>query len=152
MKRKLNIYITIISFILLSIINFTACSKVQYIAEYDKTTEDHIYKCALLVDEFFEEMLLIDEKNREFENFKNGYKNIEIELYKLIMLEQIRIKNEDSIKQANLLYEMWNDAMLKHEEDIIIKDIILYENRKIFIETFIELAKCEQNKKERSQD
>ncbi len=148
MNRKIINYLLIIALSLF----FYCCSKVQYIAEYDKATEDHLYKCALLVDELFEELLILDENKRTFEKVEIKYKNIEIELYKLLMLEQIRSKNQDSIEQANLIYEMWNDTIEYHKEKGTITDTMIQDNRKLYLETFTELIKCELIKKEKSQN
>lgn len=146
MNIKIFNCISIITFILF----LYGCSNVQYIAEYDKETEDHLYKCAWLVDKLFEELLILDENKRTFENFEIKYKNIEIELYKLLMLEQIRTKNQDSIEQANLIYEMWNDTKEYHKEEGTITNTLIQDNRKLYMETFTELIKCELLKKEDS--
>jgi hypothetical protein len=136
---------TKILILFLLIILITSCA-VKLIADYDRNTADKIIEISKLVDLFYMNLLDIEPSERMYNEFTEEYKNIEVELRALVMMNKLRTKNEDSTQIAENTLEFWIKYKETHKENDNYTNAKLKIHRKRFNRLFTALAIGEKAK------
>jgi hypothetical protein len=126
---------------------FNSCT-VQYVAEYDESIKNEIIRIATQVEMFFAELFEADETERKYENFKERYIAIEVDLRTLLLRNKIRPLNEESTKQSEIALELWVEDKEQHKNENTVSNFIINLHRKQFQRIFIAMAKGESIKEE----
>jgi hypothetical protein len=131
----------------ITISTFSSCT-VQYVAEYDESIKNEIIRIASEVDMFYTTLLETAEGERTYENFRDSYLTIEVDLNTLLTRNKIRPLNEESIKQTQNALELWLDDKGKHKTNNSVSDFIINQHRNQFQRIFIAMAIGEKAKEE----
>lgn len=126
---------------------FFGCT-VQYVAEYDESIKTEIVRIAAQVEMFYADILETDEAERVYENFRDRYISIEVDLRTLLLRNKIRPLNEESTKQTEIALELWIDDKEQHKSENTVSNFIINSHRKQFQRIFIAMAKGEAVKEE----
>lgn len=135
-------------FLFIPIILFINGCTVQYVAEYDESIRDEIIRISEEIDMFYTVLLETDESDRTYENFKEEYLTIEVDLRSLLMRNKIRPLNKESTKQTEIALELWLDDKEQHKENDSVSDFIINQHRNQFQRIFIAMAIGEEAKEE----
>lgn len=125
--------------LLLAILLLTSCA-VKYVADYDQTTLNKIIDVSKQVDLFYITLLDIESTERDFEKFTQSYKEIEVELRSLVMINKIRPLNDDSTRIAEQVLEFWLKYKTKHKEKNRYSNAQLKLHQKRFNRLFTAMA------------
>ena len=120
---------------------------VRYVAEYDAAIKDEIVQVAKKVDLFWGQLLDTAIGERNYEKFKNKYNEIETDIRCLLMKNEIRPLNKESIKQSENALKLWLQDKAIHKDKDGFSDFEAKRHRKQFIRVFIAMAKGEEAKK-----
>lgn len=126
---------------------FFGCT-VQYVAEYDESVKNEIVRIAAQVEMFYADILETNEAERVYENFRDRYISIEVDLRTLLLRNKIRPLNEESTKQTEIALELWIDDKEQHKSENTVSNFIINSHRKQFQRIFIAMAKGEAVKEE----
>lgn len=130
-----------------SLIVFYGCT-VQYVAVYDESIKNEIIRIAGEVEMFYATVLEVDTSLRGYNNFKDRYLVIEVDLRTLLTRNKIRPLNEESTKQTEIALELWLGDKEKHKRNDSVSDFIINSHRNQFQRIFIAMAKGEAVKEE----
>jgi hypothetical protein len=131
--------------ILISAVLLSGCT-VKYVAEYDAAIKDEIVVIAKKVDLFWGTLLDTPEGERQYDNFKDKYNEIETDIRGLHMKNEIRALNKLSTKQVKILLELWIEDRELHKKENKFSDFSAKRHRKQFARVFIAIAKGEEAK------
>lgn len=131
--------------LLILIILIISCA-MKLIADYDQETANKIIEISKRVDLFYMNLLEIEPSERTYNKFTEEYKNIEVELRALVMMNKLRIKNEDSTEIALSTLEFWIKYKETHKENNNYKNAKLKIHRKRFNRLFTAMAIGEKAK------
>lgn len=126
---------------------FGGCT-VQLTAEYDETIRNEIIRIAGEVEMFYAQLLETEATERTYENFKDGYLMIEVDLRSLLTRNKIRPLNEESAQQTEIALELWLDDKANHKQNDNVSNFIIESHRKQFQRIFIAMAIGEAVKEE----
>lgn len=136
-KSKQKIFLMI--FISLSAFFLYSC-RVQYVASYDQTVQNEIIRISSEVDMFYGKLLEIPEDERSYDNFKNDYLKIEVDLRTLLTRNKIRPLNDESIQQTKNALNIWLDDKDRHKKKNTVSDFTINLHRKQFQRIFVAMA------------
>jgi hypothetical protein len=148
MERKYLKEISKFYFLPILIILFINGCTVQYVAEYDESIKNEIIRISGEIDKFYGTLLETKEAERTYENFKEEYLTIEVDLRMLLTRNKIRPLNEESTKQTEIALELWLDDKEQHKENDTVSDFIVNQHRNQFQRIFIAMAIGEEVKEE----
>lgn len=134
-------------FLLALFVLFNSCT-VQYVAEYDENIKNEIIRIAGDVEMFYADLFEADVTERNYENFKERYIAIEVDLRTLLLRNKIRPLNEESTKQTEIALELWINDKEQHKNEDTVSNFIINSHRKQFQRIFIAMAKGEAVKEE----
>ena len=113
------------------------------VADYDKDTAYKIIEISKQVNLFYMNLLETEPSERNYRKFADDYKNIEVELRALVMMNKIRPNNAESIINAEHILQNWLEFKTQHKESDSYKDALADVDWDTIREQFIELAKKE---------
>lgn len=122
--------------------------RVQFVADYDENIHNEIIRISEEIDMFYTILLENPVSERTYEDFKDTYLVIEVDLRSLILQNKVRPLNEESTRQAEIALELWLDDKEQHKENNSISDFIISQHRKQFQRIFIAMAIGESAKEE----
>lgn len=126
----------------LLLISATACH-VRLVSAYDAKTMDETLSCAKMVDRFYVELLDTDEAKRPYSAFAKQYSEIEVELGGLLLRNQARSRNEDSVKIVQEILTVWRDVKETHRSTDAYRDAMAKADRDRFVRMFANAATLE---------
>ena len=132
--------------LLLLLLLHTGCT-VQYVAAFDENVRDQIYELAEEVDKFWGTMLEMPEGEREYEQFRDQYVDIETKLRSLLLKNEARPGNEESAEQSRILLELWIEDKEIHREQDSFNNFLANRHRRQFTEVFTAMARAEEEKR-----
>jgi hypothetical protein len=139
---RTSVSTTLVTYLLI----ITGCG-LRLVSPYDANTQEHIFKCAKLVDQFYLELLEVDEGKRQYAKFADRYVAIEAELNSLVFRNKVRSLNEDSVDIAEGILKLWKKYEDRHKD----KDAYSTGNAKLdqnrFARMFAYAARAEGAKK-----
>ncbi len=129
----------------------SSCS-FRLVAGYDAATEEEIFKCAKMVDQYYGKLLETDENKRQYAAFADRYISIETELRSLVLRNKVRSLNEDSTLIAENILKLWLRYKDIHKEKNTYSDGNARLDRNRFAQLFSYAARAEGAKKPDSSD
>ena len=94
----------------------TLAGCLQLVAPYDDQTEREIFAAARTVDQFYGELLEARADARRYARFADRYVQIETELRALVLRNEVRPLNEDSVEIARNILTLWTQAKDRHQK------------------------------------
>ena len=145
-----------------------ACS-IKLVADYDAKVAQEIIEVSKQVDQFYGELLETSYPERSYDNFKDQYIEIEVNIRGLVVQNKARPLNDESISIAETTLEKWIKYKNKHEEnwkeyqlpdgdsnkipaEDIYKDTLAKNHRKRFTRFFTAMSVAEEAKKMKAEE
>ena len=88
----------------------------QLVAPYDDQTERETFTAARAVDLFYGEILEARPDARSYAKFSERYVQLEAELRGLVLRNEVRPLNEDSVEIARNILTLWQQAKDRHQK------------------------------------
>jgi hypothetical protein len=88
-----------------------------------------------------------DSTERTYSEFAEEYKNIEVELRVLVMMNKMRTKNEESVKISEHILQNWLEFKVAHRQNDAYKNSFIDVDWSTIREQFYALAVVEAAKK-----
>ncbi|WP_416307096.1 hypothetical protein [Neptunicella sp. SCSIO 80796] len=124
----------------------TGCA-VKLVSDYDAEVKEDIIRVAQRVDLFWGELLDTNNTQRTYDRFADQYIQIETDIRALVMRNEIRLRNEESTRQANIALELWVEDRNLHKQNNSFSDFEAKNHRRQFTRLFTTMAKAEEAKK-----
>ncbi|MDO8549707.1 MAG: hypothetical protein Q7S39_06105 [Ignavibacteria bacterium] len=148
MKRQnLKEILTFYFLLAITILGINGCT-IQYVAEYDESIKNEIIRISAEIDKFYGILLETAEAARTYINFKDEYLTIEVDLRTLLTRNKIRPLNEESVKQTEIVLDLWLNDKEQHKTNDSVSDFIIKQHRNQFQRIFIAMAIGEEVKEE----
>ncbi|RPI68196.1 MAG: hypothetical protein EHM47_14800 [Ignavibacteriales bacterium] len=141
------IYKVCVQFLFALVIVTSGC-RVQFVADYDENIHKEIIRISEEIDMFYTILLETLVSERTYEDFKENYLVIEVDLRSLILQNKVRPLNEESTRQAEIALELWLDDKEQHKENNSVSDFIISQHRNQFQRVFLAMAIGESVKEE----
>jgi len=148
MKRQYLKEISKFYFLLTITLLFISGCTVQFVAEYDESIKNEIIRISNEIDKFYAILLETEQTERTYENFKEEYLTIEVDLRTLLTRNKIRPLNDESTKQTEIALELWLDDKEQHKANETVSNFIINQHRNQFQRLFIAMAIGEKVKEE----
>ena len=100
-----------------------------------------------MVDLFYMNLLETEPSERTYSEFAEEYKNIELELRVLVMMNKMRTKNEESVKISEHILQNWLEFKAAHRQNDAYKNSFIDVDWSTIREQFYALAMAEATKK-----
>lgn len=159
----MNLKKSLLIFSITFIISYTSSCTFKILPTYDPETAAQIIETAAEVERFFLEMLDTPAELRVYEKFSNEYRSIESDLSMLVLRNQMRPLNDESIKIAQNTLEIFKNIRTLHkdrsaksnlpagslsalEASQIMNDFVINEQRKFMLDNFSLMAIAERAK------
>jgi|WetSurMetagenome_2_1015567.scaffolds.fasta_scaffold377684_2 hypothetical protein len=127
------------------------CS-IRLVSGYDAATEEEIFKCAKMIDQFYGKLIETDANKRQYAAFADQYVTIETELRSLVLRNKVRSLNEDSTLIAENILKLWVEYRDLHKEKNAYSDGNAGLDRDRFARMFSYAARAEGAKKPGASD
>ena len=124
---------------------FYGCAT-QLVATYDENILNDVYDIAKEVDLFFRILLDTPEEERNYDKFKEDYLRIETDFKFLLLRNQMREYNDETIEQIEKTMKLWTEDRENHKSDNTFIDLIAESRQEQYYETFMAIAKGEKAK------
>lgn len=142
MKRLISIYS------LLFCIFLTAGCSVQLVSPYDEKTIEKMERIDEKIDRFYLVLKSFPEEKRTFKEFYSGYLDIDVLIRSLERRQNIREKNEETLKQTQILASLWQQDFETHKKNDAISDFIIQRRLDQYQRLLSALIKGELAKKQ----
>jgi len=116
------------------------------LADYDQRIADKIIEVYRMINLFYLNMAECDSMDRQYSKFSDDYKRIEVELKILVLMNEMRPMNKESVKQAENILDLWIKYKDAHEKNNTYSDVKIKLHRKRFNRNFAAMATGEQLK------
>jgi hypothetical protein len=132
--------------LVICVLIITGCG-LRLVSRYDDNTQEQIFGCAKLVDQFYLELLEVDEAKRQYAKFADRYVAVEAEMNALVFRNKVRSLNEDSVDIAEGILKLWKKYKDRHKDKDTYSagNVKLDQNR--FARMFAYAARAEGAKK-----
>lgn len=121
--------------------------RAKLISDYDRDTAYKIVEISKMVDLFYMNITERDSTERTYSEFAEEYKNIEVELRVLVMMNKMRTKNEESVKISEHILQNWLEFKVAHRQNDAYKNSFIDVDWSTIREQFYALAVVEAAKK-----
>ena len=138
-----------INYAIISLVILSSCT-VKWVTDYDETLATSIQEIAKHTDAFYLNMLETtnkDDNTRNYQNFAEGYAEIEAEINNIKLRNEVKSLNENSIKICGIVLEMWIDYKKEHKDGTTISDGIIKLNKSYMQDAFKAMLIAEEGKK-----
>jgi hypothetical protein len=125
----------------------TSSCAIRLLPDYDATLAEEIIGASLEIDRFYSQMLEFHRSGtdeRSYENFKDGYMEVELTLRSLYLKNEVRALNKHSIRICEIALELWEKYRDEHKEDNLISDGEIKINRRYFQDLFKAMLAAEE--------
>ncbi len=124
----------------------TGCS-LQMVAPYDLQTVSQIAEVEKKIDYLYRSAELLPESDRQYEQFAQQYTEIDVDIRALLRRQQRRDKNTETIKQVDILLDLWTQDRNTHQEKDSLSTFIIKRRLDQYQRMFTALIKGENAKK-----
>lgn len=95
---------------------FASACHIRLVSEFDTKTLDDTLSCAKMVDRFYADLLEADQGHRPYSAYVKQYIEVETELAALVLRNQVRSRNENSVKIAEEIRGLWLEVKEEHRK------------------------------------
>ncbi|MCH6235357.1 hypothetical protein [Cognataquiflexum rubidum] len=130
------------------IISISGC-KITLVPSYDAQIKEQIESTSKEIDRFYLTMMdktTNSEGGRSYEQFREGYINIEVELLSLLKKNRVRPLNTHSTRIGEITLELWRKYKQEHKEDNAIPDGLIKLNMLAMSDLFYAMLIAEKGK------
>ncbi|SBS31054.1 hypothetical protein MSP8887_01420 [Marinomonas spartinae] len=142
MKKLITINCLLLCFLL------TAGCSVQLVSPYDERTVEQMEKIDQKIDHFYLILQSVPAKDRSFKDFSSGYLDIDAQIRSLERRQEIRDKNQETLKQTKILASLWQQDIAAHKKKNSISDFMIKRRMAQYQRLMSALIKGELAKKQ----
>ncbi|KZN53554.1 hypothetical protein N474_21070 [Pseudoalteromonas luteoviolacea CPMOR-2] len=121
------------------------CS-LHLISEYDRASQRNMLSLMKKIDGFYLHMSNVAPDKRQFSHYVSGYTNIEVEINALLQRQKVRELNELTVKQVEILLELWQQGRLAHKSKDGISGFIIKRRRSEYQRVMLAMIRGEESK------
>ena len=151
-ENKGDIMMKVGRLILIILVLLIVSCSYNNMADYDQRIAGKIIEVSRMINLFYLNMADYGTSERQYSKFSEDYKNIEIELQTLVLMNEIRPLNDESNLQAQTILDFWIKYKNAHKEKDTYKDVLIKLHRDRFNRNFAAMAMGEQLKKDDDQE
>jgi Rps23 Pro-64 3,4-dihydroxylase Tpa1-like proline 4-hydroxylase len=145
-EKEKNMNQTKLFLLIITIILLSSCA-VKMVAEYDQNTAYKIVEVSKMVNMFYIKLADHNSQERQYIKFMVDYRQIEVELEALVLLNKMRPLNEESTQICEHILQNWLEFKAAHKQNDSYKDVMIELNWNTIREQFYALAVAEAAKK-----
>ncbi len=116
------------------------------LADYDQRTADKIIEISKMVNLFYFNLSDQPASDRQYHKSADAYNHIQVEIETLLLMNQMRTNNEESIKQTENLLSLWVKYKSTHKEKDKYSDAMIKLNSKVIKRSIAAIATGEKLK------
>lgn len=121
--------------------------QLSLIAPHDPETRSMLVRYSVEVDSFWLKMQHQPSDQRQYSDYEPGYEAIELNIKVLLKLNQMRVDNQESIKQMQNLLILWQQDKTNHRKKNGFKDGMLKRRISQYQRMFDAMLAAENSKK-----
>ncbi|KZN34758.1 hypothetical protein N480_20965 [Pseudoalteromonas luteoviolacea S2607] len=121
------------------------CS-LHLVSEYDRASQNQMLSLMKKIDGFYLHMSNVAPAKRKFSHYTSGYTNIEVEINALLQRQKVRELNELTVKQVEILLELWQQGKLAHKTKDSMSDFIIKRRRSEYQRVMLAMIRGEESK------
>ncbi|NQZ12672.1 MAG: hypothetical protein HRT35_36435 [Algicola sp.] len=118
----------------------------SFISDYDQASMDEMQLVNKKIDRLFISMTYADPKDRGYEQFKAAYLDIDVELNALRTMQAVRPMNELTVKQVDILLNLWKQERAGHQKSKGMSNFIIKLHRSQYNRLLMAMIKGESAK------
>jgi len=111
-------------FLLLCLFLTSGCA-VEMISPYDDKTVEQMERIDQKIDHFYLILQSVPEKDRSFTHYSSVYLDIDVQIRSLERRQEVREKNEETLKQTRILASLWKQDIAIHKKQNSISDFMI---------------------------
>lgn len=138
--------------VLVSLLIFIQGCAIKLVTDYDAKVAQEIINVSKQVDQFYGELIETEESERTYDNFKEKYIQIEVNIRALIVQNKARPLNDESISIAETTLGKWLKYKEEHKKNDGYKTSLAGNHRKRFTRLFTAMSIAEEAKKMKSEE
>ncbi|MBQ4839334.1 MULTISPECIES: hypothetical protein [Pseudoalteromonas] len=123
----------------------SGCS-LNLVSDYDRASQQQMMKLMQKIDGFYLHMQHVDVPKRQYSHYASSYLNIEVDVNALLQRQKVRSLNELTIKQVEILLQLWQQARKAHQEQNSISDFIIKRRRSEYQRVLLAMIRGEKSK------
>ena len=97
----------------------------QLVSSYDQESEGQLRCIGKEIDSMYLNMAMKPEAQRTYSHFQHEYLKIDVDIRAYERRQEMREKNEESIKQAAILASLWQQDMQTHKQKTTLSDFMI---------------------------
>ena len=137
--------------LILFLFTFLSACSTQLISNRDPLSLNLMESAAQNVDYLYTKMSYLPENMRSYEQFSDYYLDIEVKLNALRNRQKARRMNELTLKQVDIVLQLWRQDRVKHQQQGAPSDFLLKRHKQQYQRLFIALIKAESAKPQSEQ-
>lgn len=110
--------------VLLSAVLITGCS-MKLVADYDQMSVTNLEMINKKIDRLYLTMKMLPEVQRTYSHFQQNYLDIDVDIRAYERRQKLREQNDESIKQATILADLWQQDMQAHKQKNTLSDFMI---------------------------
>lgn len=123
----------------------SACTT-QLISDRDSVSLGMMEEIAQDVDYMYTKMSYLPDNKRDYNQFFDCYLDVEVKLNALKIRQQARVMNELTVKQVDIVLQLWRQDRIKHQTQNTQSDFLLKRHKQQYQRLFFTLIKAESAK------
>ncbi len=116
------------------------------LADYDQRTADKIVEISRMINLFYVNLSEQPVDERPYSKSIESYNRVQVEIETLLLMNQMRADNEESIKQTENLLTLWTKYKNTHKEKDKYSDAMIMLNKKAMQRIIVAIATGEKLK------
>jgi hypothetical protein len=132
--------------LLLCLCLFMSACSMSFISDYDQASMNEMQLVNKKIDRFFITMTYADPADRGYEKFKAAYLDIDVELNALRTMQSVRPMNELTVKQVDILLNLWKQERAGHQKSNGLSNFIIKLHRSQYNRLLMAMIKGESAK------
>ncbi|WP_438462909.1 hypothetical protein [Marinomonas sp. PE14-40] len=119
----------------------------KLVANYDPQSLNQLELINKKIDRLYLTMKMQPEVQRTYSHFQQNYVDIDVDIRAYERRQQMREKNEESIKQAAILASLWQQDMQTHKQKTTLSDFMIKRRKAQYQRLISSMLEAEMAKK-----
>ena len=146
MKSTLTNSYSTLFLLLLSVLFLAGCS-MKLVANYDPQSLTQLEIINKEIDFMYLKMKALPDNQRIYSSFQQEYLKIDVDIRAYERRQEMREKNEESIKQAAILASLWQQDVQTHKQKNTISDFMIKRRQAQYQRLISSMLEAEMAKK-----
>ena len=110
--------------LLICLLLLSGCS-LSLIADYDEQTLERLERIERDIEHLYLSMQTLKAHQRQYNRFSGQYLELEINIRSMKRRQARRKNNSETLQQANILVQLWQQDMLNHQKNKTLSDFLV---------------------------